>query len=399
MKIQKISVKNFKAISEQEMEFNGCSAIVTAGNNKGKTTLLRGLIDRFRSEKPEIVVKQGEQKGHSTMELTDGSVIEWKFTDKSESFSMTTKDGIKQTAGVLSGIGERYFGKRFDIDKFLNSGPKSQIKALQELVGLDFTDIDNRYRTAYEVRTEANREVKRLRALNVPKPEKVEKPDIEALKVKFQDAKKFNEAQKKKFDQKDELFRIMGSISDMLGDTIFQELFQFAEANKLVQSIEIEEDKNIDLIEDEIFESNKQLRKFDSYERDLKTYQDWIKGGKEANAAAEKSDKKVSGIETEKKKMIAGADVPGDFDITEDGILYKGLPLTDSQISSSGKYIAALKLGSMVLGEVKSLHFDASSLDKNSLAEIQKWAIKNDLQLMIERPDFQGGDFKYEIVE
>lgn len=399
MKIQKISVKNFKPISEQEMEFNGCSAIITAGNNKGKTTLLRGLIDRFRSEKPEIVVKQGEDKGHSTMELTDGSTIEWKFTDKSESFSLTTKDGIKQTAGVLSGIGERYFGKRFDIDKFLNSGPKAQIKELQDLVGLDFADIDNRYRIAYEGRTEANREVKRLRVLNVPKPEKVEKPDIESLKVKFQDAKKFNETQKKKLEQRNEMSIMMNDVAEIIEGTVFQELFQFAEANKLVQSIEIEEDKNIDLIEDEIFESNKQLRKFDSYERDLKTYQDWIKGGKEANDASEKADKRVSYIETEKKKMIAGANMPEDFDITEDGILYEGLPLTDSQISSSGKYIAALKLGSMVLGEVRSLHFDASVLDKNSLAEIQVWAMKNDLQLMIERPNFQGGDFKYEIVE
>ena len=45
------------------------------------------------------------------------------------------------------------------------------------------------------------------------------------------------------------------------------------------------------------------------------------------------------------------------------------------------------------------MHFEASSLDKNSLKEVQEWADKNDLQLLIERAEFEGGDIKYEIIE
>ena len=44
------------------------------------------------------------------------------------------------------------------------------------------------------------------------------------------------------------------------------------------------------------------------------------------------------------------------------------------------------------------MHFDASFLDKNSLAEIQLWANENDLQLLIERPDYDGGDIQYKII-
>ena len=69
------------------------------------------------------------------------------------------------------------------------------------------------------------------------------------------------------------------------------------------------------------------------------------------------------------------------------------------KISSSAKYICALKLGALVLGKIRTLHFDCSPLDKNSLMEIQKWAEANDLQLLLERPDFEGGDIKYQIIE
>ena len=44
------------------------------------------------------------------------------------------------------------------------------------------------------------------------------------------------------------------------------------------------------------------------------------------------------------------------------------------------------------------MHFDASYLDKNSLSDIQLWADQNDLQLLIERPDFEAGEIKYEVI-
>ena len=63
MKIKSIEVVNFKAIQHQEINLNGYSAIVTGANNKGKSSLLRGLIDRFHGEKPNVIVKNGEEKG------------------------------------------------------------------------------------------------------------------------------------------------------------------------------------------------------------------------------------------------------------------------------------------------------------------------------------------------
>lgn len=399
MKIKKIEVHNYKAVSDQELNLNGCSAIVTASNDKGKTSILRGLIDRLRSEKPDVIVKEGEAKGFNIVELTDGSKIEWKFTDKLESFAWITKEGVKQTTGVISAIGERYFGKRFDIDSFLHSGPKAQVKELQSLVGLDFEDIDERYQKAYEERTEANRELKRISSQNVEEPEKVEEPDIESIKKELKEAQEKSNERRENKHKAHRLSELVTDVNGKLRDTELEGLFNTDKASDIISNIKIGEPVDVESIGKRLDEAQEQLRKFDAYEREKEAYENWISEGKKARKEAEKADKKVKDIEQEKKEMIASADMPKGFDITDEGIMYEGFPLSENQISTSGKYIAALKLGSMVLGEVKTLHFDASFLDNNNLGKVREWAEKKDLQLLIERPDFDGGEIKYEIIE
>lgn len=402
MKISKISVSNFKAIDFQEINLNGCSAIVTAGNNKGKTSLLRGLIDRFHSHKPSVIVKQGEELGSQVMELTDGSKIEWRFTEKSEAFSFTTKEGIRQTTGVISSIGERYFGKKFDIDKFISSTPKAQIKALQDLVGIDFTEIDERYKKAYEERTVANAEVKRLRSMALKEPKKVEKPDVKALRESLFKAREKNAKIVVENAKLKELMDAVNKVKGIAKQYSMEAYIDFKGIDKMVDKVEsaIEEKVDTDKLEQEVFEATKLENAFNMYERDLKDYKNWLEDGKKATEKANKLDAKVKAIQDEKREMISNANMPADFEITEDEVMYKGLPLTDSQVSTSAKYIAALKLGALLLGEVKSLHFDASPLDNVSLKEIQEWAADNDLQLLIERPDIEnGGEIQYEIIQ
>lgn len=46
-KIQTITISNFKAISDLTADFKGMTAIITGGNNKGKTSFLHGIPDRM----------------------------------------------------------------------------------------------------------------------------------------------------------------------------------------------------------------------------------------------------------------------------------------------------------------------------------------------------------------
>ena len=131
-------------------------------------------------------------------------------------------------------------------------------------------------------------------------------------------------------------------------------------------------------------------------------YLSWLDLQTKKDTAADlaiKANEAVQVIEKERMDLIKSANMPEGFTFTSEGIAYNGLSFTREQLSSSGIYIAALKLASMKIGEVRTLHFDASFLDKNSLAEIEQWATGQDLQLLIERPDFEAGEIAYEIIQ
>lgn len=432
-KIKTIKVENFKAVSNQEIDLNGASILVTAGNNKGKTSVLRGLIDRFRGEKPDIIVKEGEEKGVSIMELTDGSKIEWNFTEKKESFAFTTSDNFTKKTGVLKAIGQRFFGIKFDIDKFITSSQTEQTKQVQKLLGIDLSELDKKYKEAYDLRTSENKELNRIIALNTQQPEEVDVEDIEALKeekksiekeneeLKNQwkkdnenhqkEAVKFNDIQNKRKSRIDSFFadwEVLNQFQDN-GCEIerfidFEAIERFhakmekPEELKEVSTLKEPEYKSLEQIEEKIEKAYENKSKKDAYDEKLKLYNDWVESGKKQRKIVDDLNEKIEKIKKERFDLVQKSKLPEHFELTENGLTYKGLPLENAQISSSAKYICALKLGSLALGELRTMHFDASYLDKNSLQEIQDWAEKEDLQLMIERPDYDGGDITYKFI-
>ncbi len=440
-KIKTITITNFKAVDMFTADFNGCTAIVTAGNNKGKTSLLRGITDRIRGIKPELIVKQGEESGKGELVLTDGCRFVWEFDAKGkEKLTFFTKENIK--SAVTREIAARYFPPTFDIDKFLQSQPKQQAAQLQQAFGIDCTDVDARYKKAYAERTTANadydREKSRLESMG--KPEKVEPVTLDVLTAKKEQLRNElnaeyskNVAHNKEVEAqwKEECSRINSEKSEyektvanvahereIIGGAISQlmafgyggtdELYKWRDtAYQLPQAkvfnIPAEPEykdpmpdrSELDKIDAEILSASDTNVKANSY----KQYLEQVKNVDELKRKAEDADGVVKAIEQERKDLIASAKLPDGVMITDDGITVNGLPLDKTQLSTSKLYITALQFGAMNLGEVKSLYFDASYLDRNSLSEIQDWAQKNDLQLLIERPDFDGGDIQYQLIE
>lgn len=467
-KIKRITVSNLKAISNQTADFNGATAIITGGNNKGKTTFLRGLFDRIRGAKPDTILKTGEHEGFAECELTTGEKLKWSFDDKTkagEKLTFITEKDIKTS--LTTALRDRYFPPIFDVDTFLASSPGKQREMLQKLVGLDFTDIDKRYKEAYDERTAVNRSYneKKIQFEAVAIPENVasvllgdlviEKEQIRAsLNSKYLENKAANDKARREWQAECQkvLTEWQGEVSKMKGDidefnseqnkrqqaiefisgykrriiSLLSEveglpaLVNISALDKHIESLPQPEPKKsyLDMpqpinppeptyttelpdntpllkIEQKINDANETNRK-------AQVYKDWTVSRDrkdEAFKLTAEAEKKVSDIEKDRMALIQSANMPDGFTFTDDGIMYNGLAFTREQLSSSGIYIAALKLAAMTLGEVKTLHFDASFLDKNSLAEIEQWANGIDLQLLIERPDFEGGEITYELIQ
>lgn len=443
--IKKIAVNNLKAISHLEADFKGCTAIIIGANNKGKSTFLRGIIDRIRGIKPELIVKQGEKEGTGTIELTTGEKFMWEFDiEGTDKLTFYTKDGDKTK--VTKDIAAQFFPPSFDIDKFLNSEPRKQSAQLQKIVGLDFTEIDNRYRLAYEDRTEKNREAERFHAkliemFECPQVDFVSLAGLQEEKAKekaawdklYLENKGYNDNIRKAWqDAKvkiDEEVRIFNKEQDIKAEKLkdvlalyenlkvfgypdHQAIFQWiektfpeAEPHKKAVDLypkepeyikELPDDTKMKEIDDRIFKASQINAEAQKY----KEYVEYKQSVADAKEDAFRADEVVQSIYKERRAMIESAKMPKGLSFNDEGIiLVDGFLLDKAQISTSKLYCAALRMASLNLGEVRTLYFDASPLDKNTLSEVEQWAEENGLQLLIERSDYEAGEIRYEIVE
>lgn len=396
-KVKSITVSNLKAVSALTADFNGCTAIVTGGNNKGKTSFLRSLPERLRGNKNELILKHGEKDGKAEWELTTGEKFLWEFSNGKEKLTYISERNIPSK--VTKEISGTYFPPVFDVDKFLASTPQAQSKQLQQLSGIDFTEVDKMYKEAYENRTYANKVAAEAKARLVfydPKSptelastEELEKElnGIEAHNLRYQGIADKVAEKRARGKQIEEQIKALQAEADVLkGEVAKGQEWMDNEANKPKTNADALQMK-IGMIkkENEAVTENKRAKELqDAYDT--------------AFSNAQQADAEVKRIEAIKEETIRMASLPTGFGFNEDGITYDGFPYNKESLSSSKLVIGALKLASKQLGEVKALYFDASYLDKNNLAEIEEWAKSEDLQLLIERPDYEGGEIHYEII-
>jgi len=438
-KIQSIEVTNLKAIDHMVADFSGHTAIITASNDKGKTTFLTAIPDRIRGERPELILKEGTDSGKAVMSLTTGERFEWEFdNEKKDKLIFFTRDGIKTS--VTKEISARFFAPVFDIDKFLNSPPKQQSKMLQELAGIDFTQIDLKYKSAYTDRTGKNAVVKNLEAklMAMPEVEKVEPVDVSELQTKadaekarlnqlYLDNKKKNADLREAYQKEKEensvnyhakiekqatlrgnKMRAESLLDDLVvlgyaGQEVSEFIKSMPEIPEVINQV-VPEPEYVEEMPDqsELDKINAQIGSVGEINAKAQAYTNRVALINElmtAQKAAEYADQDVKMIEAQRKQMILDSKFPEGIEMTEDGVFVDGLPLDKKQISTSKLYITALKLAAMNLAQVRTLHFDASPLSKSNLEAIEGWAKEMDLQLLIEKPSFESQDIQYEIVD
>lgn len=403
-KVKRISVSNLKAVSDLTADFNGCTAILIGGNNKGKTSFLRSLPERLRGVKG-VVLKHGETNGKAEWELTSGEKFLWEFSEGKEKLTYISDKNIPQA--VTKAISSHYFPDIFDVDRFLNDTPKNQNKTLQGLSGIDFTEIDKLYKDAYDQRTYRNKQVSEAKAKLVfydPKAPLEENPYAE-LETELNGI----EAHNLRYEGVEGRLLDKKNRQSSIGFEIASLQDRIAALQQEGGELQLDIDKGNAWVNDESNKPKTNALELQSQIAAAKSYNNQVAENLKAKQLqddydesmklAAQADEEVKSIEATKADTIKMADLPEGFGFSEDGITYDGFPYKREVLSSSKIYIGALKLASKQLGEVKTIYFDASYLDKNSLQEIEKWAESEGLQLLMERPDYEGGDIQYELVQ
>lgn len=398
MKVKRIHVQNVKAVVDQELNLNGATAILMGGNNKGKSTLLTALKDRLLKLKADHIVRRGETEGLYEMEFTSGDIISWELSTKTkagEKLTLISKDGTKTS--VITDIIKWFAPNNFDIDKFLNESPAAQRKTLEKLLGLDFSSLDEKLIKATEERKDANRDVERLEVNYKGKvvddtiavePIPTEDLQKELLGVESHNFK-YNtllQQEEQLLAQRKEMEERIQNINEVL--TKLDEQLSNPENQPKTEEYEL-------YLQTKLSEAQETNRKIEENNKTRLALEELVM----LKDTAHDKDMVVKDIIEAKDDLIKKAKMPEGFSFGEEGINYNGLPLTREQLSSSSIYIAALKLASINVGNVRMLHFDASFLDKNSLKDVLSWAESENMQLCVERVDTDAGDIRYEVVE
>jgi len=170
-------VQNVLGIRLAEVKFDADGGLIVIGgeNGAGKSSLLDALRWALDGVKPKgkEMLRHGADKGTVVIELA-GEVIEIKrsVTEKGAYLKATGANGaeIKSPQKVLDAlIGT--FG--IDPTEFLLMTAEQQAKRVQEVMGVDFSDLDAEHKRLFEERTIANRRVRDAEGelRNLPRPD------------------------------------------------------------------------------------------------------------------------------------------------------------------------------------------------------------------------------------
>lgn len=450
-KINRTYVKNIKNIDEFVADLNGATVYIIGGNTKGKTTLCSFLINRLMGDKPDVdVLKDKAKNGEASIKMDDGGEFRYTITPNgTEKIVYVYQNGVEVRA-TREIIGKYLPNKFFDINKFITSSPKEKIQLLTRALGVDITEEQRKINELVTVREERFRQRKSKQSLyeEFKAYLEIDVKELDDLKVKrkeiidnyqktLEEINKYNkeveirnqkriEEEKLKVDEhnnkvknieqdievlrniytelqklscKDEVDTIINQVKDK-GIQLKEKLnniggykeFKIENIEGLEKPKEIPTMPSLSDIDSKIAKLEEKLENRRKAEIYKKEYEDSV-------SAYESVHKEIQELENKIKEKLQSVKLPKGITITSEGVFYKGLPVDDKHLSTSELYIVSLMLSSVNLKDLRTLYFDCSPLDRNSMEAVLQWAKENDLQLLIERPDFDGGELRLEIVE
>lgn len=173
MKIIQLHAENVKRLKAVDITPDDNTIVISGKNENGKSSVIDAiwlaLEYRAAVKKNPQPLRKGESKGIVTLDLGD-YIVTRKFTESDSTLEIRTPDGSKITSPqkLLDGmIGDL----SFDPWEFTRRSDDEQKQMLADVLynitegKLDLAAFDQRYKEAFDKRTDANREKKRLTTL------------------------------------------------------------------------------------------------------------------------------------------------------------------------------------------------------------------------------------------
>lgn len=387
MHIRKLVAENFKRIKAVTIEPSGNVIVIGGKNSQGKTSALDALACTLGGAKlcPEKPIREGQRKAQITVHV-DGFVVTRTFSVGGKSTLKVVRDGCSEPSpqALLDGFLDK---RTFDPLEFTKQNPKKQIETLKELIGLDFTDLDERRIVLYDERTELGRSLKQadgeLSGLveiddDADVPEK--EISIKALMARLDEANESERVASELAREKREIEATINSHKDQI-EQLQHTLRAFREdEEKLNERAAKHECIEPGPIKEEMRQAEEKNKLFRELEKRTELYNRQNELRRQVSA---KSDA-ISDIDTQKERAVAEAEMPIEgLSFNEDGILFNGDPF--EQIGQANQIRVSSAMGLALNPQLKVLLIrEASLLDEDSLQMITEMAVEADAQVFLE---------------
>jgi hypothetical protein len=158
MQIQSVEIQNFKSIKNEAVALNGKNVYLVAPNGKGKTS----FIDACFGAMPEQPLREGAQRGVVKINIGE-YIIEFRFSARSQKPKMNIFDQSGNPQKQPATLFKKLFGiTDFNIDTFINKPMSKQIEFIKDLTGINWDDVDARFKELYDERRFKSRELKEI---------------------------------------------------------------------------------------------------------------------------------------------------------------------------------------------------------------------------------------------
>lgn len=401
LKIIGLKIDGYEKLSAVEMSFppDGGCIFIRGGNEQGKTSVIECLWWLFSGKTiiNKEKIQHGKEKITGTVDLGDFT-IERVQTEKSDRLEIKKKDGfgvLEKKQAFLDGLTNQL---TFNPFPFLNLPTEKKLKFMMEFLEIDFTDIDLKIANHEQERLFIGREIKSIGEIEeIPEVQPVnisdlleEKNKIQAeIEAELEEIRFYNQEQIERNDVRE---KAKDAIKDWETEIerIQEMLKQAVERHGLMEEKlkSIPEPKPIRA---EVASQNTtgiDLQILDAEQINM-DHEKWKRKEERRLQKEEKEQscqiltQKIKSLRIAKKEKLSTTSTGvGGLEVRETGLYYKGNLLENC--SDSEKLKISMQLCRAMNPPLKAVFLDrGESFDSARIAEIERFAAENDIQVFI----------------
>lgn len=402
-KIVRLEAENLKRIQAVEVTPEGALIEVTGMNANGKTSLLDAIVLALGGgTMPKAPIRNGEDEAKIVVDLGDLKVTR-KFKRRengeiSPTLIVENADGAKFSSGqqILNNL----IGKlAFDPLEFTRLAPKAQFDTLKQFVsGFDFDANAKDRKTAFETRTEVNRELKHVKSqvagIAIPADTPDEEINIDELTAELEEVGKHNtDIETRKSNRallsdriatrRDQAAKNREQAAKLILEAEELEAAAEADEKRLADAGALPEPKDPSAIRAKIDRANI----INTAVRDKRHMNKLIVEAKVLEQRSDALTKEIEALDAEKAKAIAAAKMPVEgIGFADDYITLNALPF--DQASGAEQLRASIAIAMAANPRLRVLVVkDGALLDSQSMQIVAEMAEANDCQVWVESVD------------